>query len=69
MSTTEAKYDVTVPLTGQDGNIFFIMGRVRGALKQAGASEGELEAFANEVTQSESYEAALRVVMRWVKVT
>ena len=39
-----AKYpDVTVELSGQDGNAFFIIGRTRSALKRAGVSSDEIE--------------------------
>lgn len=69
-SRTEPRYpDVTVPLSGQDGNIFFIMGRVRGALRKAGVSDADQAAFPDEVMNAGSYEEALRVVMRWVHVT
>lgn len=61
--------DVHVQLTGEDGNIFYIMGRVRGALKRAGVPEDVISEFVTELTDSDSYEAALRVVMRWVSTS
>ncbi len=61
--------DVHVQLTGQDGNIFYIMGRVRGALKRAGVSEDVISEFVTELTSSDSYDAALGVVMKWVSTS
>jgi len=63
------KYEtITVRLTGMDGNIFSIMGRVNAALKNGGASASEVKLFNNNVTNSESYEVALIEIMRWVHV-
>jgi hypothetical protein len=60
--------EVTVQLTGEDGNIFFIIGRVRKALRRADVAEEEIDAFSREVNETESYAAALAAVMRWVRV-
>jgi hypothetical protein len=59
--------EVTVHLTGQDGNAFSILGRVQRALRQAGVSEGEITAFVDEACSGE-YDHLLRTVMRWVEV-
>lgn len=71
MSTSQAiKFPhVHVRLSGQDGNVFFIIGRVIQALRRAGCAESEIDAFWNEVSSSGSYDAALAVVMRWVSVS
>ena len=61
------KYDITVELVGHDGNAFAIMGRVRSALKKAGASEEELTQYSNE-SMSGDYDNLLRVAMQWVEV-
>ena len=46
MIMTEIKYpNVTVQLTGHDGNAFFVIGRVRQALREAGVSEEEISEF------------------------
>lgn len=66
----------TVQLSGQDGNVFLIIGRVRVALRQHLRAEGvpsaetnrRVEEFTAEVQSSESYDDALAVVMRWVDV-
>lgn len=60
---------VKVPLIGHDGNIFAIMSTVSKALRKAGATHRECEAFRRQVTDSKSYNAALAVVMDWVDVT
>jgi hypothetical protein len=36
--------DITVPLTGEDGNAYAILGKVRQALRQAGLPAEEQEA-------------------------
>ena len=61
------KYDITVELIGHDGNAFAIMGRVKSALKKAGASDEELTQYSNE-SMSGDYDNLLRVAMQWVKV-
>lgn len=68
MPGTTPKYpDVHVQMTGEDGNVFSIIGRVSEALRQAGHVDQVTE-FVNEVTDADSYEAALAVVMQWVEV-
>ena len=67
--TSDVKFpDVHVQLSGEDGNVFSIITRVRRALRRAGASEAQLEDFGNEM-QSGSYDDALRTVMRWVQTS
>jgi hypothetical protein len=69
MAGQEPKFpDVSVQLTGQDGNVFFIIGKVSKALREAGHVDQVTE-FVNEVTDTDSYEAALAVVMQWVEVS
>lgn len=57
--------DVHVDLSGEDGNVFMIIGRVRRALRNGGATDAQIEAFGHEMMASD-YDAALRTVMRWV---
>jgi hypothetical protein len=59
--------DVTVQLSGQDGNAFAIMGRVQEALRKAGASVEERNAYYTEATEGD-YDHLLQVTMRWVNV-
>jgi hypothetical protein len=74
---TDVRYPAcVVQLTGTDGNVFSIIGRVRIALRQhvrelgLGVHEANIRAdqFTQEVKASESYDEALLVVMRWVTV-
>jgi hypothetical protein len=56
---------VHVQLSGEDGNAFFIIGRVGRALREAGVSNEDRDAFANEA-MSGNYDNVLQTVMRWV---
>ena len=62
-----AKYDVTVPLIGGDGNAFMILGKVTGALKRAGAPQEDVDAYMEQAT-SGNYDHLLAVTMEWVDV-
>lgn len=57
-----------VQLSGEDGNVFFIMGRCRKALKRAGYTEEELARFVEEMTSGD-YDHALQVAMKWCDVS
>ena len=62
------KYDhVTVQLTGEDGNAFAIMARVRAAMRRAGVSAADIEAYTAEA-KSGDYDNLLRVTMETVNV-
>jgi hypothetical protein len=61
--------DVVVPLVGEDGNAFLVMGRTVRVLQRAGVEGPLREAFRAEFRQQQSYEAALGVVERWVEVS
>lgn len=54
-----------VQLTGEDGNAFFIIGRTASALRRAGVSSEEIEAFQAEA-MSGDYDHVLQTVMSWV---
>ena len=58
---------ISVSLTGQDGNIFNLMGIVVRALRTNGFGD-EVDDFVSEVTSSKSYHEALAVMMQWVNV-
>lgn len=65
----EVKFpNVSVELTGTDGNAFSIMGRVSGALRDAGASQEDIEEYRNDA-MSGDYDNLLVVTMRTVDVT
>lgn len=60
---------VKVQLSGKDGNAFFIISRVRSALKEAGViSTREIEDFTEEA-MSGDYDHVLQTVMAWVSIS
>jgi hypothetical protein len=61
-------YDVTVELSGHDGNAFAILGRVQAALRNAGASQDAIRAFLSEA-KSGDYDHLLQTCMKYVNVT
>jgi hypothetical protein len=66
MRGTQPKHpDVYVPLNGEDGNAFAILGRVTQALKSAGVSREEIKAFRLEATSGD-YNNLLQVVLSWI---
>jgi hypothetical protein len=67
MGTTGTLYDVTVQLSGTDGNAFAILGRVQAALRRAGAGDDAIRDFRNEATSGD-YDHLLQTAMRWVNV-
>jgi hypothetical protein len=60
--------DITVQLTGTDDNAFAVLGQVTQALRRAGVSPEDREAFMQEATAGD-YDSLLQVVMRWVEVS
>lgn len=54
-------------LIGENGNIFNLMGIVSRTLKDAGEPEKARE-MVEKVTQSGSYDEALRVLMEYVEI-
>ena len=56
-----------VRLVGEDGNIFFILGRVTRVLKENGQAH-QAEEVRDRVMESVSYDEALRIVMEYVDV-
>ena len=64
----DVKYpEIEVQLLGEDGNAFWILGRVREALLHANVDIVEIEAFVEEATAG-SYDELLQTVMRTVTV-
>lgn len=64
----EVRYpDITVSLIGKDGNAFAVLGTVTGAMKRAGVSAEERNAFMDDA-MSGDYDHLLRTVMAWVNV-
>ena len=62
------KYDVSVQLSGNDGNAFAIMGSVKQALKRAGATPEEISQYVSD-SMSGDYDNLLRTAMEWVEVS
>jgi hypothetical protein len=62
-----AKYDVTVRLSGKDGNAFAIMGEVSKALRKAGASTDDISEYQKQ-SMSGDYDNLLQTAMTWVNV-
>ena len=58
---------IAVQISGEDGNVFSILGRVTGAMRRAQVPQAEISAFTDELMASESYGDALRCVMRHVQ--
>ena len=53
-------------LIGEDGNIFAVMGRASGLLKEAG-QKAEAEEMISRVTSSGSYDEALSIISEYVE--
>ncbi len=62
-----AMYDVTVQLSGTDGNAFAILGKVQAALRRAGASQDAIRGFLDEA-KSGDYDHLLQTAMKYVNV-
>jgi hypothetical protein len=60
--------EITVELTGRDGNAFGIIGNVARVLRNEVSPAVSAE-FTNEAMHSGSYDDLLRLVMQWVNVT
>ena len=56
-----------VKLVGTDGNAFAVLGHVFRALREAGWSQAEIDAFKAEATAGD-YNHLLRVVMKYLDV-
>ncbi len=65
----KVKYpNVSVQLSGEDGNAFSIIGRVGKALRRAKVPESEIEAFQADA-MSGDYDHVLQTAMKWVDVS
>lgn len=60
--------EVEVQLTGEDGNVFMILGRVGRALRQQVSPEAK-EEFVKVAMACDSYDAVLNLVDEWVTVS
>lgn len=57
--------EIHVQLSGEDGNAFFIMGRVGAALRRAGIPKETINEFYDDA-KSGDYDHLLQTCMRWV---
>tara|TARA_R110000803_G_scaffold97351_1_gene165503 strand:+ start:425 stop:625 length:201 start_codon:yes stop_codon:yes gene_type:complete len=60
--------EVEVPLTGEDGNAYFILGRVTKAMKKAGIAKADIDAYKEEATKGD-YDHLLQTTMATVTTT
>lgn len=60
--------NVEVALSGQDGNTFVIIARIRQAMKRGGVSSDKIDEFSTEA-MSGDYGHVLQTAMRWVSVS
>ena len=64
----QPKYpNVTVQLTGEDGNAFFIIGKVQRALRAAGVANHVVADYVDEATAGD-YDHLLLTTTQWVNV-
>ena len=64
----EPKYpDITVQLTGEDGNAFSIIGRVSRVMRHAAVPKEQIDAFRTEA-MSGDYNGVLQAAMKYVNV-
>lgn len=60
--------DISVRLTGQDGNAMILIGEVRKALRRGGVPAPEITEFFNEAVSGD-YDNVLTTCMEWVDIT
>jgi len=56
-------------LTGEDGNIFNLMGIVSRTLKESGQAEKANEMISKITNEAKSYDEALNILMEYVDVS
>lgn len=59
--------DIEVRLVGEDGNAVAIMGRVSNAMREAGVSQDEINAYLDE-SMSGNYDNLIATAVKWVSV-
>lgn len=58
---------IIVPLSGEDGNAFAIMGAVKRALRRNGVSVEEIVQYSEE-SRAGDYDNLIQTAMKWVTV-
>ena len=62
----DPKYpEIEVQLVGEDGNAFFIIARVKKALRRGGVPKEEIDAYTKD-SMSGDYDHVLQTAMHWV---
>lgn len=64
---TTPLFDTTVELVGEDGNALAIMAKVKRAIKNAGGTDEDVDAFIEEATSGD-YDNLFRTAMKYVNV-
>lgn len=59
--------EITVTLTGNDGNAFAVLGRCREAVVEASLTDDEIAAFMAEAMAGD-YDHLLQTAMRWFEI-
>lgn len=59
--------EITVKLSGEDGNAFSMIGRTSLRMRAGGVSKEEIEAFTEEATSGD-YDNAIQTIMKTVNV-
>ena len=62
------KEKITVKLTGEDGNIFNLMGICSRELKKAGQKDEANQLVRDIITDANSYEEALAIISEYVDI-
>lgn len=68
MADTPKYPQITVQLTGEDGNVFFIIGKMTKALRHADVSIEDRKAFTDACFSADDYDHVLRICMEYVNV-
>ncbi|WP_282795765.1 hypothetical protein [Streptomyces sp. CC224B] len=68
MLETPQHPDVKVQLSGEDGNVYSVIGRIQRALRQAGRGEAATE-FVAAARSAGSYDEVIQLAMRTVDVS
>lgn len=69
MVSDQAKYpDIIIPMVGEDGNAFSILGRCLKAMRKANLEQSERDKFQEEAT-SGNYDHLVQTVMKWFEVS
>jgi hypothetical protein len=59
---------IKVTLSGTDGNVFALMGKVRIAMRRARVPQPQIEEFTENVLACDGYDDALRIMLETVYI-